>query len=343
MRQLLNVLYVTTPDSYLCLDGENVVIRAQEKELGRVPIHNLEGMAVFGYQGISPALMRHFCEMGKWVSFLSPTGRFLASVNGEMKGNVLLRKEQYRISDSESRSLDIAKHMIGAKTANSKTVIQRFTRDHPFSTDNNRLAEILRLLSGDLPLVKTCGSLDSLRGIEGLQANRYFSVFGELILQEREFFRFAGREKRPPKDPMNALLSFVYSLCANECASALSCAGLDPYVGFLHTDRPGRKSLALDLMEELRAPLCDRFVLSIINQKQIGESDFVVKENGTVLLKEEPRKKLLVGWQEKKKEALVHPFLDVKVSWGLIPIIQAQLLARYIRGDLDGYPPFLWR
>ena len=343
MKKLLNTLYVTTPDAYLSLDGENVVVRLKDNEIGRVPIHNLENIVTFGWQGASPALMRHICESGKGLSFFSSGGRFLCRVESEERGNVLLRREQYRIADDERRSLPVAVNMIGAKTANARTVLNRFLRDHPLSSDGEAIRAAADYLRDSLPAIRSAADTDTLRGLEGENASRYFSVFDVMILQNKAAFHFANRERRPPCDPVNAMLSFCYSIFANECASALQSVGLDPFVGFMHTDRPGRKSLALDIMEEFRSVMCDRFVLSLINLRQVKGSDFTVKENGAVLLGDDTRKTFLKAWQERKKDTVVHPFLGEKCPWGVLPFIQAQLLARYIRGDLDEYPPYLWR
>lgn len=343
MKTLLNTLYVTTPDAYLALDGENVVVRVRESEMGRVPLHNLENIVTFGWQGASPALMRHVCELGKGLSFFSAHGRFLCRVTGEEHGNVLLRREQYHIADNAARALRISVNMIGAKTTNARTVLTRFLRDHPLSPEREAVRAAADHLKQSLSAIHNAESDDALRGLEGVNAGCYFSVFDAMILQGKSDFHFTGRDRRPPCDPVNALLSFAYSIFANECASALSAVGLDPYVGFLHTDRPGRKSLALDLMEEFRSVMCDRFVLSLINLRQIRSADFTIKENGAVLLRDEGRRTFLAAWQERKKETVVHPFLGEKCPWGVLPFVQAQLLARYIRGDLDAYPPYLWR
>ena len=347
MKKLLNTLYVTIPDAYLALDGENVVIYAAEdekrEEKGRYPLHNLDNIVTFGYQGASPALMRHASECGIGLAFFSQHGRFQCRVEGERRGNVLLRREQYRIADDDKRALPIARNMIGAKTANAYMSLRRFLRDHELVPEYARIDRAAAYLRDSLDKIHAAADTDSLRGLEGVNANCYFGVFDGLILQNHEVFAFDTREKRPPTDPTNALLSFSYAILANECASALESVGLDPYVGFMHTDRSGRNSLALDLMEEFSAVLCDRFVLSLINRRQIGEGDFLYKENGAVLLGDEGRKTFLMAWYKRKKEILQHPFLAEKVEWGILPYVQATLLARYIRGDLDEYPPFLWR
>lgn len=343
MRKLLNTLYVTTPDSYLSLDGENIVVLKEENTKVRVPLHNLEGVVAFGYTGASPALMGKCAEENIALTFLTAHGRFLARVSGKTKGNVILRREQYRIADEEMKSLAIAKNCILGKIYNCSQVIDRAVRDHAARIDTGKLKSISLQLSDSLDNVKNSESLDSLRGYEGEAASRYFSVFDELILQQKEEFAFNGRNKRPPLDNMNAMLSFVYTLLTHDTASALETVGLDSYVGFLHTDRPGRVSLALDLMEELRPFFADRFVISLVNKRVINGKGFEKQESGAVFMTNETRREILRHWQERKQEKIKHPFLNETIEWGLVPHVQAMLLARYIRGDLDGYPPFMWK
>jgi CRISPR-associated protein Cas1 len=343
MKKLLNTLYVTKPDAYLSLDGENVVILSEGEQLLRVPLHNLEGIVAFGYTGASPALMGACCERQISLSFMSKSGRFLASVLGVEQGNVLLRRTQYRVADDDIASLGIARNMLVGKLFNSRWVLERAVRDHAMRVDATGLKNISASIAKSISQLRESASKDSLRGIEGEAATRYFSVFDELILQNKEEFYFKGRSRRPPLDKVNAMLSLTYVLLASEVASALSAVGLDPFVGFFHTDRPGRRSLALDLMEELRPVMADRFVVSLVNTRQITASDFVQKESGAVLMGEDSRKNFLAAWQNKKQEQIEHPFLHEKVEWGLVPHIQALLLARFLRGDLDEYPPFLWK
>ena len=343
MRKLLNTLYVTTPDKYLSLDGENIVVLSEHEEVGRVPLHNLEGIVTFGYTGTSPALMGYCARNGISLCYLSRSGRFLAEVTGEERGNVVLRKTQYRVSDNDGLSVKISRNMITGKVYNSRWVLERATRDHPERVDVKRLKAVSVLLKESIEKIMRCENLDELRGLEGSAASNYFGTLDQLILRDKEVFFFKGRNKRPPLDNVNALLSLTYTLLTNMAAAALSSVGLDPDIGFLHRDRPGRASLALDLMEELRPVMGDRFVLTLINRKVISAEDFVVKENGAVLLNDEGRRKLLSAWQEKKQEEIRHPFLDEKIQWGLIPYVQAQLLARHLRGDIDEYPPFMWK
>ena len=343
MKILGNTLYVTTPDAYLALDGENVVIQKSGNELRRIPLHNLDGIVAFGYTGASPALMGACAERGVALTFLTMHGRFLARVCGTEQGNVLLRKEQYRVSDSKEKSLAIARGMITGKLFKSRWVIERAIRDYAMRLDTAKLKHASDLIVESLRHLPAAKTLDEIRGIEGEAATCYFSVFDDLILQQKEQFFFQNRNRRPPTDNVNALVSFVYTLLAHDTAAALETAGLDPYVGFLHSDRPGRISLALDLMEEFRPVLADRFVLTLINTRQINGDGFVQKEDGAVLMDDVTRKKVLVAWQEKKQEKITHPMLGEKMEWGLVPYSQALLLARYLRGDLDAYPPFLWK
>lgn len=343
MKKLLNTLYVTSEDSYLSLDGENIVVFDKECEVGRVPLHNLEGVVSFGYRGTSPALMGACAERNVSLSYLTPQGKFLARINGKVKGNVLLRKIQYTVSVEEQKSLEIARNFIIGKVFNARWVLERSTRDHAMQVDVEKIKNASLFLKNALQSIEKSESKDQLRGYEGEAASVYFGVFDELILQQKKEFTFHGRNKRPPMDNVNALLSFIYTLLANTISSALETVGLDPYVGYLHTDRPGRASLAFDLIEELRPVLADRFVLSLINKKIISGKDFVRMENGAVIIKDDSRRLVLNEWQNKKKETITHPFLKEKVEWGMVPHVQAMLLARYLRGDLDAYPPFLWK
>ncbi|EET62046.1 CRISPR-associated endonuclease Cas1, DVULG subtype [Marvinbryantia formatexigens DSM 14469] len=343
MKKLMNTLYVTSEDSYLSLDGENVVVLDKEREIGRLPLHNLEGIVSFGYRGTSPALMGACAERNISLCYLTPQGKFLARVSGKIKGNVILREQQYRSFLDEKKSLEVAKNCITGKIYNARWVLERATRDHSMQVDVEKLKAASENLKNSLSLVRDCQSTEQLRGFEGEAAKVYFGVFDELILQQKKDFSFHGRSRRPPMDNVNALLSFVYTLLTNMVTSALETVGLDPYVGCFHTERPGRASLALDLVEELRPVLADRFVVSLINKRMVTEKGFKAKENGAVLMDDETRKILLTEWQNKKKETLMHPFLNEKVEWGIVPYVQAMLLARYLRGDLDGYPPFLWK
>lgn len=343
MKKLLNTLYVTSSDNYLSLDGENIVILDMEKELGRIPLHNLEAVVSFGYRGVSPALMGACAKRNISLCFLTPQGKFLARVTGEVKGNVVLRKKQYKMSEDEGFSLGVAKNCILGKVYNSRWVLERATRDHSMQIDVESVKQASNFLKQSLVNIESCCNMAQLRGYEGEAASIYFGVFNHLVLQQKKDFIFAGRSRRPPLDNINAMMSFVYTLLTNTIASALEAVGLDPYVGYMHTDRPGRASLALDLIEELRPVLADRFVLTMINRKMVSKKDFVRKEDGAIIMSDSIRKTLLTEWQNKKKDMIKHPFLDEKVEWGMIPYVQAMLLARYLRGDLDEYPPFFWK
>ena len=343
MKKILNTLYVTSPDSYLVLDGENVVVMEGGKERGRLPLHNLEGIVSFGYRGTSPALMGACAERQISLCYLTSQGKFLARVNGAVRGNVVLRDRQYQSVHDDAESLAIAKNCIIGKVYNARWVLERATRDHAMQVNVERLKYASAQLKASIKLIQVCQSREQLRGYEGEAASIYFGVFGELILQQKKDFCFRGRNKRPPMDNVNAMLSFVYTLLTNHIVSALETVGLDPCLGYLHTERPGRASLALDLIEEFRPVFADRFVLSLINKKIVNARDFQRKENGAVLMSDGLRKTILTEWQNKRKETLTHPFLKEKVEWGMLPYVQAMLLARYLRGDLDGYPPFLWK
>ncbi|HWQ43827.1 MAG TPA: type I-C CRISPR-associated endonuclease Cas1c [Desulfosporosinus sp.] len=343
MRKLLNTLYVTSPNTYLSLDGENIVILKDEAEALRVPLHNLEGIIAFGYTGASPALMGACAKRNIALSFMKPSGKFLGRVVGEVKGNVTLRKTQYRLSENEAESHKIAQSFILGKIYNARWVVERATRDHGARLDVDKLKGVCQTLANALKLVENSQNLEQLRGFEGEAAAQYFRVVDDLILQQKDDFYFNSRNKRPPLDNVNAMLSFVYTLLAHDAAAALETVGLDPYVGFLHRDRPGRISLALDLMEELRAVYADRFVFSLINKREVNGSGFTRMENGAVIMDDDTRKAVLKAWQSRKQEEIRHPFLQEKMEWGLVPYAQAMLLARFIRGDLDGYPAFMWK
>lgn len=343
MRRLLNVVYVSQPDVYLALKGHNLNVLQDGESLGRVPLHNLEGICTFGYQGASPALMQWCMEENIGISFFTQSGRLRGRVIGMTNGNVTLRKTQYRKSDSETESLHLAKHMIVGKLYNKEQLLKRTVRDHSLRIDVDALTNTIEQLKSARETVLISEDLDTLRGVEGNAASAYFNVFNQCILNDSEAFYFRTRNRRPPRDRVNALLSFAYSLLASEVGAALEGVGLDAYVGFLHRDRPGRMSLALDVMEELRPIIAERFVLKLINRKQIQEDDFIIKENNAVLLKDDSRRKFLQLWQEAKMEKVTHPYLKEKIEWGLVPHAQSLLLARHLRGDLDGYPPLLIR
>ena len=322
MRKLLNTLFILSEETDLSLDGENIVILAENSEKRRFPLHMLENIMCFSYKGASPALMGACAERKIGLSFFSPNGKFLAGVHGKEYGNVLLRKQQYRISEVKEQRVQYAKNMMIGKVYNSRWTLER---------------------QEGLLKIRTVDNIDQLRGIEGELASRYFSVFDELILNQKDDFIFQTRNRRPPMDRVNALLSFAYAVVERECANALRSVGLDPFVGFMHTDRPGRESMALDIMEEFRSILCDRFVLTLINTKTVRKDSFMKGDDGAVLLNDKGRKIFFNNWQNRKRELITHPFLKEKMEWGLVPYIQALLLARTIRGDIEEYPPFLWK
>lgn len=341
MRKLLNTLYVTSRDAYLSREGENVVVRLEEGKAFRIPIHNLEAIVTFNFTGVSPALMGLCVERGVYLSFVSNSGRLLARVGSSTRGNVLLRKSQYALSDVEFECLKIARNFVIGKLHNSRAVLQRFRRDHGQADEGDAVKKAINFLSELLYQCFSVETLGELRGIEGAGAREYYAVFDKMILQNKSFFEFKGRSRRPPLDPVNAVLSFLYTLLSHECAAAADSVGLDPQVGFLHRLRSGRDSLALDLSEELRSYLVDRVTLSLINNGQLSERDFMKKETGAVLLNDEGRRKVIEAWQTRKQQEVLHPYLEEKIQVGLIPYAQALLLARHIRGDIDGYPPFL--
>lgn len=346
VRRHLNTLYVTTENAWLHKDGENAVVKVGGDESGRVPLHLLGGVVCFGAVGVSPALIGRCAELGVRISLMGRNGRFLARIEGPVSGNVLLRRSQYPTTDDPGATAALAQKMVAGKILNQRTALQRALRDHgprmP-TTVRERMEGAARRLKYAANRAMRPADADALRGVEGEAARVYYSTLGDMIRRDDEVFGFTRRSRRPPLDPMNALLSFLYVLLTHDCRSALETTGLDPAVGFLHRERPGRPSLALDLMEELRPILADRVALSLVNRRQLGSGDFTQVLSGAVLLADEARKKVLTVYQERKRTELTHPFLQEKTTLGLVPFIQGTLLARCLRGDLDGYPPFLWR
>lgn len=343
MKRLLNTLYVTTQQAYLARDGETVLVRVERETKLRVPIHNLGGIVCFGRVSCSPPLMELCGQRNVAISFLSERGKFYARVQGPVSGNVLLRREQYRRADDAATSAGIARSIIVAKIANSRTVLLRAAREQNDAEITRSLTNAAQRLAGLLEDLPETTPLESARGSEGEAARTYFGVFDHLITMQKECFFFHGRNRRPPLDNMNALLSFIYTLLTHDAAAALETVGLDPAVGFLHRDRSGRPGLALDLMEEFRPFLADRLALSLVNRQQIRGKGFRTTESGAVTMDDETRKKVLVAYQKRKQEDITHPFLGEKIALGLLPHAQALLLARYLRRDLDAYPPFLWK
>lgn len=340
MRKLLNTLYVTTPEAYLSKDGLNVVVSVDKEERLRIPVMNVESIVTFGYMGASPGLMKLCIDNNVSLVFMTPQGRFIGRIQGATRGNVLLRKKQYSLSEDENVSLHLAKLFIAGKVYNTRNVLQRFIRDNG---PDEEVETAINQLDWRKRRIMQAKDVDILRGEEGYAANSYFEVFDHLIINQKKDFPFHGRSRRPPKDEVNAMLSFVYTLIANDVAAALESVGLDPHVGFMHTLRPGRTSLALDMMEELRAYLGDRLVLSMINRKQVTKRDFIRQGDESFVMTDECRKEMLSTWQKRKKEMISHPYLKEKIPIGLLPYTQAMLLARYLREDLDDYPVFLMK
>jgi len=343
MKQLLNTLYVTTQGSYLARDGEAVAVRVEQETKLRVPIHTLSSIVCFGNVGCSPFLMGLCGERGVALAFLTEHGQFLARVAGPVSGNVLLRREQYRWADRPERAAAVARAVTLAKIANCRTVVLRALRERAEGDGTEELAQAARRLGRLVETVEGTEGIEEIRGHEGDAARVYFGVFGRLIGVPEEEFYFRGRNRRPPLDNMNALLSFVYTLLTHDVTAALEAVGLDPAVGYLHRDRPGRPSLGLDLVEELRPVIADRLALSLVNRRQVQASGFRKTESGGVVMDDATRKEVLVAYQKRKQEEILHPFLQERAAFGLVPHLQAMLLARFIRGDLDGYPSFLWK
>ena len=343
MRKLLNTLHVMSQGAYLHRDGETVAVKVGSDLKLRIPVHTLEGLVCWGQVSCSPPVLALCSEHGVGISFLNEQGRFLARVQGPVNGNVLLRRQQYRIADSEEQSLPLVRSIVTTKIANSRTVLLRAARECSTTEREAQLRDAANRLSWIGIDASRSASIEEARGHEGMAGQAYFGVFDAMIVGDRDQFRFKGRSRRPPMDRVNALLSFIYALLRHDIESALESTGLDPAVGFLHTDRPGRPSLALDMMEELRSALADRLVLTLINRRQVQAEGFTQQDGGGVLLEEATRRSVVAAWQLRKQEEMEHPFLKERIPLGLVPYTQALLLARHIRGGLDGYPAFLWR
>lgn len=343
MKRHLNTLYVTTQGAYLAREREAVLVRVEEETKLRVPIHMLDGIVCFGRVGLSPALMGLCGERNVGLSMLTENGRFLARVVGPVSGNVLLRREQYRRADDPEGSVDLARAYVTGKIANCRAVLLRSAREKHGADGAGPLRAAATQLKAAFDALDAARDLDTVRGVEGEAARTYFAVFDHLIASDGDDFVFRGRSRRPPLDRVNCLLSFLYTLLVHDAASACEAVGLDPAVGTLHRDRPGRPSLALDMIEEFRPFLADRLVLSLINTRQVQASGFVTTESGAVLMDDATRKKVLTAYQKRKQETITHAFLDEKTTVGMLVHLQARLLSRFLRGDLDGYPPFLWR
>lgn len=343
MKRLLNTLYVTTEGAYLAKEGETVVVRQEGETRIQLPVHTLDGIVCIGPVGCSPALLGLCAERSVTVSFLTGSGRFLARVSGPVSGNVLLRREQYRRADDAVASAGIARAVVAAKVANARGVVLRAARERAESPTAAALSEAGQQLSRILRELSPEDALDTVRGREGEAARTYFSVFDHLVTQQKDAFFYRGRSRRPPLDNLNALLSFLYTLLLHDVSSALEGVGLDPAVGYLHRDRPGRPGLALDLMEELRPAWADRLALTLVNRQQVSGDGFLRSESGAVTMTDETRKTVLTTYQRRKQEEIRHPYLEEKIAVGLVPHAQALLMARFLRGDLDAYPPMIWK
>lgn len=342
MKHLLNVLYILTPESYVFKQGETICVKIGGEEKVRVPVHTIESIVCFGNTTVSTPFIQFCGERGVGLTFLSESGKFYGRISGPVHGNVLLRIRQYKKMSEENQVIELAKNFVIAKIANSRNVLLRSARENSDLLIKKDLQEAARLIALNAKELNGAVSLETIRGIEGLCAKHYFSVFDNLIKVNKAEFYFKNRTRRPPMDNINALMSFVYMLLTNDICSALESVGLDIAAGYLHSIRPGRPSLALDILEELRAPLCDRFIVSLVNLKQLQPKDFESGPDGVKMTKN-GMKKLITAWQIRKKEVITHPFFDEKIQIGLIPFAQAQLFARYLRGDLDSYPPFFWK
>ena len=343
MKHHLNTLFVMTQGAYLKKDGDTIVVRVEKKDRLRLPMINVGSIVCMGRISCSPQLLGACAQNGIAVTFMTIYGRFLAAVNGFTPGNVLLRREQYRRADDPAATAAIARACIIGKLANFRTVLRRAVRDQAESEATARLDKIATRIDMRLRTLQDDQDVDQLRGIEGDASADYFEVFNDLITSQKEHFIFTKRTRRPPLDNVNAMLSFLYSMLTNDLRSACESVGLDAAVGFLHRDRPGRPGLALDLMEELRPVLVDRVVVSLINRQQVKPNGFVEEPGGGIRMDEATRKVIVVAYQKRKQEEITHPFLQEKMTLGLVPLIQARLLARFLRDDSDAYPPFAWR
>ncbi len=342
MKKLQNTLFVTTQGAYLAKEGESLVVRSEKEKKFQIPVRNLDGVVCFGQVSVSPFLLGMCAEHDVSVSFLTENGRFLAKAVGSASGNVILRRNQFRMADDEGRSLSVARSVLSGKLVNSRTLLRRVARDRQGDTSES-LDRAADSLGYAIRRLQSAATLEDIRGLEGEAARTYFGVFDHLLASDEQAFAFTGRNRRPPLDPVNCLLSFVYTLLLHDIRSSLESVGLDPEVGFLHRDRPGRPSLALDVLEEFRPAVADRLVLSMINRGQVKAGGFETSGSGAVTMDEDTRKEVLVAYQKRKQQEMEHPFLRERMPLGLFPFAQALLLARYIRGDLEAYPPYLWR
>ena len=343
MHQLLNTLYVTTPEAYVHLDHETLRIEVEGETRLQVPLHHIGALVCFGNVLISPAVLHRCADDGRSVVLLDRNGRFKGRLEGPVSGNVLLRKAQHEAVNDPHRTLTVARNVVAGKVQNTRQIVLRGAREAEDPEDIARLKDTAQALAVALEQVAGADDLDQLRGFEGEAARRHFGVFSCMVREDRETFQLRGRSRRPPRDPMNALLSFLYALLLSDCVAAAEGVGLDPQMGFLHALRPGRPALGLDLMEELRSVIAERLALTLINRRQVTAKHFVERPGGAIYLNDEGRKEVVVAYQKRKQEEIQHPVLEQKVPFGLIPHVQARLLARVLRGDMETYLPFLYR
>jgi CRISP-associated protein Cas1 len=344
MRQLLNTLYITTPQAYAHLENDTLRIDVEREKKLAVPLHHLGSVVCFGNIMVSPALMHRLAEEGKSLVLLDGNGRFKARLEGPTSGNVLLRQAQHKAVGESAQTLAMARSFIAGKLKNSRQILLRGARENADVTEQETLKRVGENLNASLRALANANDLDTMRGVEGEAARGYFGALNLLVKKDaREHFQMDGRSKRPPRDRMNALLSFLYSMITNDCRSAIESVGLDPQLGFLHAVRPGRAALALDLVEEFRAFIADRLALSLVNRGQIVAKDFEFREGGSVQLADDARRTLVVAFQERKQEEITHPLLEQKMPLGLVPLLQARFIARTLRGEMEGYVPFLVR
>ncbi|MGA7983313.1 MAG: type I-C CRISPR-associated endonuclease Cas1c [Chromatiaceae bacterium] len=342
MQTIQNTLYVMTPNAYVHLENATVRIDVEHEQRLRVPLHHLGAVVCFGNILVSPALMHRLADEGKSLVLLDASGRFKARLEGPVSGNILLRQAQYKAAGDEAVTLEIARTLVAGKLKNSRSLLQRGAREAKDADEASALSRAVDDLAAALRAVRDAADLDVLRGVEGEAARKYFAAINLIVKpQVRDVFALNGRTRRPPRDRLNALLSFLYSMLMNDCRSAVEAVGLDPQLGYLHAVRPGRAALALDLEEEFRSVTADRLALTLVNRGQITASDFDLREGGAVMLNDKGRRTVVTAWQERKQEEITHPLLNSKVALAVLPFIQARLMARTLRGETDGYLPFI--
>ncbi|WP_258210523.1 type I-C CRISPR-associated endonuclease Cas1c [Leptospira interrogans] len=336
------MLYITQEGLYLHHELDVLKVKKGDDTIFKIPFHHLEGITIFGICGISPSLLQKCLEKGIFISYLTARGKFQGRLEGSNSGNVLIRKAQFKKSEIEKFRLEIARSIVAGKLQNCRSVLSRTARESKNELEKQDIKEAIGKIEKNISLLEKAESIESIRGYEGASVKTYFSVFDYCIIQQKEDFQFHQRTRRPPRSRTNALLSFLYSLLTNDCIAVCQAVGLDPYIGFLHDERPGRPSLALDMMEEFR-PFIDRLVFTLINRKQIQVSDFLEKPGSVFFINDDSRKELIKSYQERKKEEIFHPWLNIKSTVGELPYLQARIFARTLRGDLKYYIPFIWK